>query len=322
MDLETAFMASRLVIAAERLQVFRELHRKKLPATAIGKKLKIHHRYLTFFLDALVSMGLLRKKEDLYWNSTLADKYFIRERPIHWTRQFSAEGVEVFEAFTVLEKILKSGKSHWTIRGRKKQNYVESMRKHPEEARDFTQMLFYYHQTDADALAGYLDLHKAQSLLDVGGGSGVMSIALAKANPNLRACILEVEPVCQIARENIRKAGLSHRIGAVAGDFRKELPRGYDVILCCDIGAIPKALLRKVHRNLPPEGMIVLVDRFLSEDKTDPLDKLLYHLVGSAFGMETRQEMAEALKSCGFRKVKTHNLHQDLWVITGGVGPS
>ncbi|NIM90934.1 MAG: methyltransferase, partial [Candidatus Aminicenantes bacterium] len=212
MDLETAFMASRLTITAERLQLFRELHGKMLSAARIGKKLKIHQRYLLFFLDALVSMGLLRKKEDLYWNSTLADKYFVRERPIYWTRQFSAEGVEVFEAFTVLEKILRTGKDTWTIRKRKKQNYVESMRKHPEEARDFTQMLFHYHKADAEALAKYLDLSKAQAILDVGGGSGVMSIALAKANPNLRACILDIELVCQIARENIRNAGLSHRI--------------------------------------------------------------------------------------------------------------
>jgi len=141
-------------------------------------------------------------------------------------------------------------------------------------------------------------------------------VARAKKNQNLRACILDIEPVCAIARENIKKEGLSNRIEAVAGDFRKDLPRGYDVILCSDIGVIPKALLRKVYRALPPEGMIVLVDRFLSEDRTEPLDKLLYHLVGSEFGMETKQEIAAALKSRGFRKIKIHNLHRDLWVIT------
>jgi len=316
MDLETAFMASRLIIAAERLQVFRELHGIKLSAPEIEKRLKIHPRYLTFFLDALVSMSLLRKKAGLYWNSALADKYFIRERPLYWTRQFSAECVDVFEAFTVLEKILKSGKNPWTIRRKKKQSYIESMKKHPEEARDFTQMLFYYHKTDAEALAKFLDLHNFRSLLDVGGGSGVMSIAIAKKNQNLRACILDIEPVCAIARENVRKEGLSNRVEAVAGDFRKELPRGYNVILCSDIGVVPKALLRKAYRSLSPEGMIALVDRFLSEDRTEPLDKLLYHLGGSEFGMETKQEIAAALKSCDFRKIKIHNLHRDLWVIT------
>ncbi len=44
-DVETAFMASRIIIAAERFQVFRELHRKKLPAHKIGKSLKIHKKF-------------------------------------------------------------------------------------------------------------------------------------------------------------------------------------------------------------------------------------------------------------------------------------
>lgn len=316
-DLETAFMASRLIIAAERFQIFRELHRKNLPASEIGKRLKIHKRYLTIFLDALVSMGLLVKAGDVYENSALADKYFIKERSIYWTRQFSKECVKAFEAYTVLEKVLSSGEISHALRIAKKKNYLQTMKEDKDEARDFTQMLFHYHQHDAEALAGYLNLRENQSVLDVGGGSGVMSIALVKKNPHLRASILDIEPVCQTAEENIKTAGLSDRMSVIQGDFYKGLPEGYDTILCCDIGPVPKGLLREAYRRLPSEGRIILVDRYLSNDRTEPLDRLLYQFEGSGFGTETRKDMVDLLKDCGFKNTKIDRLIKDVWVITG-----
>jgi len=316
-DLETAFMASRLIIAAERFQVFRELHGKKLPAYRIGKRLKIHKKYLTIFLDALVSMGLLVKEGDVYGNSALAEKYFIKERSIYWTRQFSKECVGAYEAYTVLERVLSSGKISHAVKRAKKKNYLETMKEDKDEAKDFTQMLFYCHQPDAEALAEYLDLEKRKTILDVGGGSGVMSIALVNKNPNVRACIMDIEPVCRIAKENINSAGLSHRISVISGDFRKGIPEGSDVIMCCDIGRVSKELVREAYRRLPSEGMIVLVDRYLSNDRTDPLDRLLYQFEGSGFGVETREEMIELLRDCGFKNTNMDRLINDVWVITG-----
>lgn len=316
-DLERAFMASRLVIAAERFQVFRTLHGKKLHADEIGIKLKIHRKYLTIFLDALVSLGLLVKKGDVYRNSSLAEKYFIEGRSIYWTRQFSKECVEAFDAYTALEKVLLSGEISHAIEKANKKNYLEAMKNDAQEAEDFTQMLFHYHRPEAEALAEYLNLTKKKAVLDVGGGSGVMSIALLQKNPNLNACILDIESVCKIVLGNIHNAGLSHRMSVISGDFRKGLPEGFDVIMCCDIGRVPEELIREAYRRLPPDGMIVLVDRFLSSDSTEPLDRLLCQFEGSGFGMETREDMTKLFGDYGFEKVCLDTLINDVWIITG-----
>ncbi len=262
-------------------------------------------------------MGLLVKEGDVYRNSALAEKYFIKERSIYWTRQFSKECAEAYEAYTELEKVLSTGEISHAIKRAKKKNYLEKMTENREEAKNFTQMLFYYHQPDAEALAEYLNLKEKQAVLDVGGGSGVMSISLLKKNPNLRACIMDIEPVCRIAEGNITKAGLSHRISVIPGDFYKGLPEGFDVIMCCDIGRVPKQLVREAYKRLPSEGMIVLVDRYLSNDRTEPLDRLLYQFEGSEFGMETREEIIELLKDCGFKNTNMDKLINDIWVITG-----
>ncbi len=316
-DVETAFMISRIIIAAERFQVFRELHRKKLPAHKIGKNLKIHKKFITIFLDALVSMGLLSKEGNIYWNSALAEKYFVKERSIYWTRQFSKECVEAFEAYTVLEKVLSTGEISHAVRKANKKNYIETMMEDKVEARDFTQMLFHRHQPDAGALAEYLDLEGKKAILDVGGGSGVMSIALVRKNPNVRACILDIEPVCKIAEENISSSGLSHRVSVYPGDFNKGLPEGFDTIMCCDTGRVSKELIREAYKRLPSKGIIVLVDRFLTKDRTEPLDRLLHQFDGSGFGTETKEDMIHLLKDCGFKNTHMDRLINDVWVITG-----
>lgn len=317
LDLETCFMASRLVLAAERLQVFRRLQGRKLAASALGRMLKLHPRYSEDFLNALVSLGLLRKRAGLYSNSRLAEKYYIRERSIYWTRQYSVECVQDFEALTVLEKVLSSGRDYWTIMGKSRPDYVESMMDNPRHAEDFTRMLFHLHRQDAEAVAAYLDLSSFRAVLDVGGGSGVMSMGLAQKNPHIRATVLDIEPVCRVAMKIIRKEGLSRRVTALAGDMHEGFPPGYDVIMLCDIGLIETGLLKKAYRALLRKGMVVLVDRFLSEDRTDPLDRLLHRFTGSHFPMDTRLETVDALRTCGFGAVKKRNVYDDVWVITG-----
>ena len=321
-DIQRAFIVSRLIMAAERLQVFRVLHGRRMKAANLGRALKIHKTYLDTFLTALVSLKLLGKAGDTYWNTRYAEKYFVDERSIYWTRQYSKECVRAYEALTVLEKALTSGRSCAAVKRLRQPSYIERMKRDRNEAEDFTQMLFYFHRGDAEALAKYLDLSKHQAVLDVGGGSGVMSIALARRNARLHACVLDLPAVCDVAARNIKRAGLSRRIRCQARDIRDKLPDGYDVILFCDIGPVSKQLLRNAYSALPPGGLVAAVDRYFSEDRTQPLDRLIASFAGSSFGLATRSGMVAALKSCRFQSVKARKVYRDLWCVTGTKPPA
>jgi len=317
MDVQRTFIESRVIVAAERLQVFRALQGKHMTADKLGRALGIHRKYREAFLNSLAGLGLLHKANGEYGNTRLAEKYFLRERSIYWTGQYSKECVQAYEALTDLENVLTTGRRPAPRGGPKPLSYTAAMKKDRRRAEDFTQMLFYLHQEDAKALAKRLDLTDRRALLDVGGGSGVMSIALAKKNPRLRACVLDLANVCRAAAKNIRRAGLSRRIGTMAGDICKPLPRGYDVVLFCDIGTVSEQLLRSAFASLPAGGLVVTVDRYLSEDRTKPLDRVVAQLVGSSFPTVTHSEMVEALQSCGFKKVTARRVYRDVWAIRG-----
>jgi ubiquinone/menaquinone biosynthesis C-methylase UbiE len=107
-------------------------------------------------------------------------------------------------------------------------------------------------------------------LLDVAGGSGLYSCALARAYPGLRPVLLEQPPVDVLAREAIEQRGLADRVSVLTGDmFSAEFDAtGFDTVLMSNVvhdWDLPQVatLLAVAWRALRPGGQLVLHDAFL-----------------------------------------------------------
>ncbi len=316
-DLQTAFMASSCILAAERFQVFRKIKGKKLTAAAICKKIGAKLPRGAFLIYSLHSLGLLKRTGDLYSNSALAERYFIKERSIEWTRLYAQECAHEYRAFSVLEEMLTSGRSYESILGFKRKYYMEKMQTNPTWARDFTHMLYYHHLDLAKALAGALDLKGYRTLLDVGGGSGVMSMSLVRKYPSLTATVLDIKQVCKTARQIIKRENLSGRIKARVGDMSKRLPTGFDVVMFCDVGDTSPELFQRAFDSLPSGGMIVVADFLANEDMTEPFHRLMWQLRAKDLWLITKNQAKQVLRDCGFKSVKSRRLGPEAWLLTG-----
>ena len=319
-DLQSAFMISRCVVAAERLQVFRKLKGKKLSASAIGRMIGVNGWRAEAFLAALNSIGLLKRTGKLYSNTALANKYFIKERSIYWTELYSKECVREYEAFSVLEEMLTTEKSYVSILGKDRPGYVEAMERDQQWAHDFTHMLYHDHIPHAKALAKNLDLSGYQSVLDVGGGSGVMSMALVRKYKHLKACVLDIEPVINVARKIISKEKLTKRINTIVGDMTRQIPAGHDVVMFCDAELGGVKTLKMAYNSLPEGGMVVLVDDFSSNDLTMPLYRLMWQLRSNSFWIRNKHQMSGMLRESGFKAVKSRRIYKDTWLLNGRKG--
>jgi hypothetical protein len=319
LDLETVFKASRCVIAAERLQIFRRLYVRELSAADIARHTGIHGIHCESFLDYLVLLGLLKKIKNLYSNSSLANRHFIRGRSIEWTRHCSAECAKDFEAFTVLEDAISSGQDWRRILGKRRKPDYQLLQEDSEWARGFTYALYDLNKPTAETLANNLDLSHYRSLLDVGGGSGVMSMALVRAHPNLRACVLDLKFVCDATRQIIRKERMSRRVKAVVGDMNKSIPSGFDVIMFWDIGRIDDRVMKMAYQSLPENGLVVRSCR-PPRRSGKPLSRFLSEYLSVRPEGQTRIDKINSLKTAGFTSVRYRRISRSIGLITGFKG--
>lgn len=134
----------------------------------------------------------------------------------------------------------------------------------------------------APAVAAQLDLSGATTLLDLGGGTGIYSIALVQKNPHLKAVVFDRPEVLKVAAEMVEAYGVSDRVRLVPGDmFADPLPAGCDVVLLSNIlhdwdVRECETLLRRSAGALGARGRIVIHDVFLNDDLDGPLPIALY----------------------------------------------
>jgi precorrin-6B methylase 2 len=315
-DIQTAFKVSRCISAAEKLQLFRKLDGKAWTSEQIGKKVGIHPKFREIFLGVLEGLGLLIKKNGRYSLSRMCREYFIEQRSMYWTRLFSQYCIDDYIAMATLEKSLTTGKDYREFTKIKRKNDYELLRDDAGWAHDFTYLLYNVKKDESRILAKNLDLTNVKTLLDIGGGSGVMSIALLRKYKHLKACVMDFKTVCRTTKEIIKKERLTRRLTTYVGDLNKKIPKGYDALLIWDFGRIQKKAINNAYKSLDEGGMII-IGGYLAERKKLSLNALTRRLSGVYPDLQSWRETMDMLKTAGFHRVKKKRIDSDLWIITG-----
>ena len=122
----------------------------------------------------------------------------------------------------------------------------------------------------------------ARRLLDLGGGPGLVAIALATAHPQLQGEVFDFADTVAIAADNIRQAGLQQRLGVRAGDLDQDpLGEGFDLIWCSSVLHFvqdPLASLGRIRAALRPGGVLVCAQAQIPDDPSAAGRVLPYYL--------------------------------------------
>mgnify|MGYP003694775447 CR=1 FL=1 len=178
-----------------------------------------------------------------------------------------------------------------------------------------------------EALAGALDLGASRRLIDLGGGTGAMSIALCRRYSELSAVILELPAIATLAREHVAESGLEHRITVEEGDFVVgPLPSGGDVVLLANVLSmlsvtVTRSVLSRVFDALPPGGTIAISGWMLDDDEHGPLTATLFSLEDIVHGAPDVERSAatylEWLAEAGFEPVDRVRYFDPAAVVIG-----
>jgi acetylserotonin N-methyltransferase len=178
----------------------------------------------------------------------------------------------------------------------------------------------------ANALARSGLLAGIRHLLDVGGGSGCYSIALAEQHPEFHATVLDLPAMCECATSYIAKAALQSRIGVFAGDMlRRDWPIGYDAILLCNVlhdwsFETSAELVARAFAALPSGGRILVHEMLLDDDGAGPPTTAAFSLMMllATWGQQfTREELYSLFRRAGFRDFRTTPTHGYYSLVEG-----
>jgi hypothetical protein len=183
----------------------------------------------------------------------------------------------------------------------------------PELARSLTAFMNAHSRAAARAVGAQQLFGEVHSLLDVGGGSAIFSIEVAKSQPSLRATVMEIAAVCAEADHYIAAAGLASRVRTQAVNmFTQAWPTGHDAHFFSNIlhdwsDDTCRMLVKKSFAALPSGGRIVLHEMLMNEDGCGPLPAAAFSLL-MLLGTRGRQyslpELRDFLEPAGFTAVE------------------
>ncbi|WP_277372537.1 methyltransferase [Pseudomonas sp. AA-38] len=320
--------ADALRVALE-LKLFRLLA-EPMPAGSVAERLRLHPDNTEHLLEILWSMRLLDRQEAAtpaqgwrYQASWLASRYLDHESKQHCGDAWSLRLQALRHFGQHLDEQLRTGEASTAPRlaGTAANWQAAARLQIAQEQRA---------ATAEAALAVFSQLPefpRAQRLLDLGGGPGLVAIALAKANPNLRGEVFDLPETISVAEENIHAAGLGGRLRGRSGDLiRDPIGEGYDLIWCSSVlHFVPDIdqALGKIHAALRPGGVLVCVQAEIPDSQDAARQMLSYYLSMRMLGRQLTHAggLRQAMQRAGFSALQTqHEVPFPVTPVTAVIG--
>jgi hypothetical protein len=233
-------------------------------------------------LTGATALGLLVKDGDRYVNSPLAEEFLVRGKPDYFGGWVQMLDQRLYPGWGRLTEAIRTNRPTTWDPDRQSSLFDGE---DPELLAVFWEAMHSLSIFTARALGRAIDLRGARRLLDVGGGSAAFDIELCRRYPDLTATVYELPKIVDIAAGKIDEAGLSERIGTVAGDFFADpaLPGGHDTILLSMIlhdwaEHRCRTILQKCWAALPSGGQVIITELLVNDARTGPPSAALMSL--------------------------------------------
>lgn len=318
MQVGTGFMASKTLLSAVELDLFTALGADALTGHELAQRLGLDSRATPDFPDALVALGLLDRDGEgsnaRYRNTEETAAFLDKTSQTYIGGILEMCNARLYRFWGDLTEGLKTGQPQNEVKHTGKPMF-EELYSDPDRLEQFMNAMAGISMGPFHALAETFDFSKYETLCDVGGATGQLSIAVAGRHPHMRCTSFDLPVVEPISRRTIEAAGLTDRVATAAGDFFVDpLPKA-DVIT---MGLIlhdwnldrKMALINAAYDALPDGGAFIVIENLIDDARRENVFGLLMSLnmlieFGDAFDF-TGTDFAGWCEQVGFKE--THML--------------
>ena len=298
-DAAYGFRMSRVIATALDLDIFTKMGSQWWTTKNLAKALKANERGVEILARNLETAGLLKKHGMTFGVGKLA-KTFLNRNSLQYQGAYLDLLHQQWESWSGLTNAVRTGMP-----------IEKDSSDDPEYRRSFTWAMHQRSLQAAKQVTAQLNLKRAKSLLDVGGGPGTYALEFLKRNPKLQAGIWDRGPALEVAKIIAKPLRHGKRLSYYPGDlFTSIVPGTFDVMWVSNVLHIfspkeNKILFRKLKRALNSGGRILIQDTFLMdkanfdsvETNLFAVTMLLYTSTGNTY---SAKEVQRWLKDCGF----------------------
>jgi ubiquinone/menaquinone biosynthesis C-methylase UbiE len=317
MDSVYAFREARVLLTAFALDLFSLLGDGWKSSEEIAQLAETNPRATDRLLNALCASRYLVKKKGKFSNTPLTLRFLVKGKP-DYLRGLMHQ-VSLWNTWSTLTDAVRKGSSV-IVREPVSSHEVDWL-----EA--FIAAMHMRAIRQAPAIVSLINLKGVKRVLDVGGGSGVFSMAFVRARKGITTVIFDLVNVTKLTKIYIDAENLSNLISVVGGDYTVDsLVNGFDLVFMSAIihsnsSEINRQLFRKAFEALNPRGRLVVLDYIMNDARTSPAAGAYFSLnmlVGTREGDTfTESEMRSWMEEAGFKKISKMKTQFGTDLMTG-----
>ena len=281
-------------------------------ALDLAEELKVNGGALYRTLRLLASQGIFEEDQARCFKNNPVSKFVRRDAPgsvrpllLFWGSDFH------YPCFGKILHSIETGEASRTLLSGT--DGFEHLRQDPEQARLFDDAMTTMSELVAPAIASAYDFGAWDSLMDVGGGNGILLSHILHAHTGLRGVLADQEHVLTRARERgYLGSDLQGRASMEPCNFFEQIPAGCRAYLMKSVihdweDEQARIILANCRKAIPDNGVLLLVewDVLAANEPSNGkfIDIVMLVLTG---GRErSTDEYRKLLASAGFRLNKT-----------------
>lgn len=298
------------VTVADELGLFRTIGNQALGTAALASELAVDARALGVLLGALASLDMVERR-DGRWSATPQARMWLHPDAEGYWGGFLFRFRETIPLHAQLLDMVRTGK--------RQDNRVaggpewERGTMSAEVAKRISDFMHAHSMGPARGAAVQPVFGEVKSLLDVGCGSGVYGIEIARANPAMEVTLLDLKEMVVEAGKHVEAASLTGRVSTCGLNmFEQDWPEGFEGHFFANIfhdwSEETNALLAaKSYKALAPGGRIFLHEILLDDDGQGPWQAAsfsLMMLMGTLGKQYNLPEFRNILEGAGFEDVR------------------
>jgi acetylserotonin N-methyltransferase len=298
------------VTVSDELGVFKALSDEALTTEELAATLGLDARALAMLLAGLSAQGLIDKRLGRWSATHEARRWLHPEAKGYWGAFLGGNLIRGPLHGLLLDAIRSGQRQEVDPEGPPP---WERPAMTPEVAANVAAFMHAHSQAPARGTAVQPEFGEIGSVLDVGCGSGVYGIEMARQNPKLRVGLMDLKEMCVEVDKYIAAEDVGERVRSLAVNmFTEAWPAGYDAHFFANVfhdwtAETNRLLARKSFDTLPSGGRIFLSEILTDDEGTGPWQAAsfsLLMLLGTLGKQYSLAEYEDILGSAGFTDVR------------------